>query len=346
MKKISKKYLINQKKNIKDGLIALDKNGIQICLVVDNESKLVGTLTDGDLRRALIKKFDLKTPLRKVMNKNPFTMPVGTHENKIINVLKKNKLTYIPLLSSDLRAKSLVNLSDFIKTKKFSNYVVIMCGGPGTRLRPYTLNKPKCLLKIKNKPILEHIIDNASKQGFYKFIISINYLGNQIKTFIKNNKKFNKFKIKFIEEKKRLGTAGSLSLIKKKDIDKEFIVINGDILTNVKLGKLLDFYHLEKTDAIMVTKLVSQKNSYGIIKSSKGNIINLDEKPITQSMINTGIYVLKKSILGILKFNKYENMTDLFKRLIKKKKKVKAYPIYEKWHDIGTKKKFLSLRKT
>lgn len=148
MKKISKKYLINQKKNIKDGLIALDKSGIQICLVVDNKSKLVGTLTDGDLRRALIKKFDLNTPLRKVMNKNPFTMPVGTHENKIINVLKKNKLTYIPLMSSDLIAKSLVNLSDFIKTKRFSNYVVIMCGGPGTRLRPYTLNKPKCLLKI------------------------------------------------------------------------------------------------------------------------------------------------------------------------------------------------------
>ena len=345
MKKSFKKILINQNRNIRDGLILLQKTASQICLVIDDNSKLVGTITDGDLRRYFLKKFNFKTALKAVMNKNPITLPTGTSENKIITTLKRYKLSYIPIVNNESKVKNLVKLSDFVKPKKFPNQLVIMCGGLGTRLRPYTLNKPKCLLKVKNKTILEHIIDNATKQGFYKFIISINYLGKQIKDFVKNKKKFNDLEIKFIEEKKKLGTAGSLSLIKKEDIKKEFIVINGDVLTNLELNKILDFYHIEKTDAIMGVKIISQKSSYGIIKSISGNIIKLDEKPTTYSMVNAGIYLLKNNILKLMRFNKKEDMTDLFKRLIKKKKKIKAYPIYEKWHDIGSKEQFLSLKR-
>ncbi len=345
MKKISKKLLINQDKTVRDGLVALQNNASQICIVVDKKEKLVGTVTDGDLRRFLLKKIDFDTPLKKIMNKNPLTLSSGSSENKIITTLKKFKLNSLPLVDKDKKVVNLIKLSDVVKIKRSPNYILIMCGGLGSRLRPYTQSTPKCLLKIRNKTILEHIIDNAEKQGFNKFIISINYLGDQIKKFIKINQKFSNLQIKFIREKKRLGTAGSLSLLNKKILKKDLLVVNGDILTSLDFNKVLEFHYLEKTDALMAVKIISRQSSFGIIKSIKGSIVKLDEKPTTHSMVNAGVYVLKKNILGLLKFNEFRDMTDFISELIKRKKKVKAYPIHENWDDIGTKKDFIRLRK-
>ena len=333
----NKNILIDQNKNLNDGLIALQANATQICLVVNKNLELVGTITDGDLRRALLKKIDFKTPLKKIMNKKPITLPAGSGKSKIIKTLKKYKLSSLPIVSKNNKIENLIKLSDFVKTKKIPNTVVIMSGGLGTRLRPYTYTKPKCLLKIKNKPILQHIIERASYQGFNNFIISINYLGDKITKFVKKIKDLN---IKFIKEKKRLGTAGSLSLLNKKKLKNGIIVINGDIITNLELDKILQFHNDEKTDATMAVKIISKKSSFGIIKNIKGNIVNLEEKPVNYSMVNAGIYVLNKRVIKFMKYNECMEMTDLFKFLIKRKKNIKAYPIHEKWSDIGTKRQF------
>lgn len=202
MKRLNKNILINQNKTIKDALIILQKNASQICLVVNKNYQLVGTITDGDLRRALLKKIDFNLSIKKIMNKNPLTLSSGSSENKIITTLKKFKLNSLPLVNKDKKIVNLIKLSDVVKIKESPNYMLIMCGGLGSRLRPYTQFTPKCLLKVRNKTILEHIIDNAEKQGFNKFIISINYLGDQIKKFIKTNEKFSNLQIKFIREKK------------------------------------------------------------------------------------------------------------------------------------------------
>lgn len=345
MKRLNKNILINQNKTIKDALIILQKNASQICLVVNKNYQLVGTITDGDLRRALLKKIDFNLSIKKIMNKNPLTLSSGSSENKIITTLKKFKLNSLPLVNKDKKIVNLIKLSDVVKIKESPNYMLIMCGGLGSRLRPYTQFTPKCLLKVRNKTILEHIIDNAEKQGFNKFIISINYLGDQIKKFIKTNEKFSNLQIKFIREKKRLGTAGSLSLLNKKNLKKDLLVVNGDILTSLDFNKILEFHYLEKTDALMAVKIISRQSSFGIIKSIKGNIVKLDEKPTTHSMVNAGVYVLNKNILGLLKFNEFRDMTDFISELIKRKKNVKAYPVHENWNDIGTKKDFLRLRK-
>jgi NDP-sugar pyrophosphorylase family protein len=218
-----------------------------------------------------------------------------------------------------------------------------MVGGMGTRLMPYTKFVPKTLLKISGKPIIVHILDRLQQNGFNNIYLSINHLGKLIKKTIKHNN-LNKLNIQFVVEKKKLDTAGSLSLIKKK-LKKDFIVTNGDVITNINYDDLLKFHLKFKADATMAVKKYEFKNPYGEIKIKNYHILDFIEKPIYNTFVNAGVYVFHPKILKLLKYNEKISMHDLFKKIKLYKLKVLAYPIHENWIDIGTPETYLSANK-
>lgn len=230
-----------------------------------------------------------------------------------------------------------------ILENKIKNPLIIMSGGKGSRMLPLTKNKPKTLLKIKNKPILQHILEKASDEGFSKIYISINHFGTKIKNFIKKSKIKKHLKINFIEEKKPLGTAGSLSLLKKK-YKTPIVVINGDVITELKFRDLIQFHKDNKSDATMAVKMILNQIQFGVVKNDQSKIINLEEKPLDYSMVNAGVYVINHKVLSFLKKNSKIDMTQLFSLVIRKKLKVTAFPVHEKWVDIGNKENYKSLK--
>ena len=218
-----------------------------------------------------------------------------------------------------------------------------MSGGKGQRLQPLTNNTPKPLLKVNRKPIIEHIINQAKENGFVNFVLSINYLGYKIKEYFKDGSKLG-VNITYIEEKKPLGTAGSITILKKK-IDKPVIVVNGDIFTKLNFSNFMSF-HIDAHSKVTVgVKLNEYKNPYGVVNINKdGDIKKIVEKPSNIVFVNAGIYILDQSVIKKLKI-KHLDMTDLLQDLINKKIKINAFPIHEEWSDIGSKQDLLSLRK-
>ena len=215
-----------------------------------------------------------------------------------------------------------------------------MSGGRGQRLIPLTNKIPKPLLLIKDKPVIQRIIELGVESGFYNFTISVNYLGKKIISFLKDGKKFDA-KINYIIEKKPLGTAGSIGLIQ--NLKEDLIIVNGDVFSNINLYKMLEYHLKNKSFATMAVKTHNIQNPFGEVVIEKGKIKGFREKPISKSMINAGIYIFDKKIIKFVKKNIYLDMSDLFLKIIKNKKKILAFPIHEDWHDIGTKERYLKL---
>ena len=212
-----------------------------------------------------------------------------------------------------------------------------MAGGKGKRLLPLTKKIPKAMVKVFGKPMLEHIIINAKKCGFRNFIISINYIGKKIKNYFKSGSKLD-IKINYIEEKKPLGTAGSLYHLKKNE-NQTVLVSNCDIISDADYGDIIDYHRSNKALATMVVRRYENRNPYGVISTKGNRFLAYDEKPFSQENINAGIYVFESKVFKFLKKDKYFDMTELFIYLEKKKKKVIVYPIYENWQDFGQKNK-------
>jgi NDP-sugar pyrophosphorylase family protein len=211
--------------------------------------------------------------------------------------------------------------------------MLIMAGGKGTRLHPQTINCPKPLLPIAGKPILEHIIDRARNQGFTNFVFAIHYLGHMIENYFGDGKKFG-VKIQYLRESSPLGTAGALSLLNPKP-DSSFILTNGDIITDINFAELLSFHQLNSADATMAVREHQWQNPFGVVETQGLDIIRFEEKPITRSHINAGIYVLEPLVLSLLEKSVPCDMPTLLKRLQEKSKRVIAFPVHEQWIDIG-----------
>ena len=228
-----KKIFIKSKSNLETAIKCLGKNSIQFLIVLNKKNKLVGTITDGDIRRALIKGYGMKTSILKIMNKKPKFSKINDNEKIYDDIMKKNKIKNLPIVDKSKRVVDIKNLNFFEFKKKFSNPVIIMVGGKGRRLYPLTNNFPKPMLPVYGKPILHHIIDKMKNIGFYNFTFVTNYSSEIIRKYFKDGKKFN-IKINYIKEKKFLGTAGGLGLIKKK-YKQDLIVLNGDAITDLPI---------------------------------------------------------------------------------------------------------------
>ncbi len=324
---------INKNKTIKEALKIIDKGAIRIVIVLDNEKKVIGTLTDGDIRRGLLDGLNLESSINNLYFKTPTLANINDSQESIIQKAITKKLYQIPIVNDNGELVDIEDLANLLKVTTKRNRVILMAGGLGTRLRPLTQNIPKPLLKVGNKPILETIVENFVKHGFVNITISINYKAEMIKEHFKDGSHLGA-NIDYIQEDKRLGTAGALSLIKDRP-QEPFFVMNADLLTNVNFAHLLDFHMHERSVATMCVREYDFQVPYGVIETNGSNITSIKEKPIQKFFVNAGIYTLSPQVFEYIPQNTFYDMPTLFDELIKKELKSTSFPLHEYWMDIG-----------
>lgn len=326
-------FLISPDTTIEETLKIIDKAAKQIALVIDKNKKLLGTVTDGDIRRGIINNIDLTSPINNIMNKKFFSLDYNTTREELLAAFKKKTIHQIPLLDDDGCVKDLVLWNDLVREEKKENIVVLMVGGLGTRLQPLTNEIPKPLLPIGDKPILERIIEQFKSYGFYKFILCTNYKEEEIIKYFGDGSYFN-VDIEYVSEDKRLGTVGALSLINKK-FAKPFFVMNGDLLTRLNFDSMLKYHIEDKYIMTIGSRDYTYQIPYGVLQINNQEIIEIIEKPKYSVFVNAGIYILEPELLKMIPYNEYYDMTDLINKLLIEKKSIGAFPIREYWKDIG-----------
>ncbi len=333
MQKIESVKLEKESKII-DALKILDK--FQIALIVDSNGFLIGTVTDGDIRRGLLKGKSLDEPIIDIAFKTPIICNINDSKEKLLNIAISKDIKHIPITDNSGKVIGFETFSNLVDKKIRKNRVVLMAGGLGTRLRPLTENIPKPMLKVGNRPILETILENFAKYSFTNFTISLNYLGNIIKEHFLDGRKFG-VNINYIEEDKRLGTAGALSLLKDelRASDEPFFVMNGDLLTNINFEHLLDFHNSYNATATMVVREYDFQVPFGVVNIDDGRIKSIVEKPTHKFFVSAGIYLLSKDVLDFIPDNEFFDMPTLFEKLIEANKNVISFPLREYWLDIG-----------
>ena len=323
---------------IKQTLQIIDEVALKIAIVIDNENKVIGTIGDGDIRRAILKGCDVNDSIANVYFKTPTLCNVTDPIEKIIQIALLKKVYQIPIVDDNGHLVKIEDLGSMLSVTNRPNEVILMAGGLGTRLRPLTANTPKPMLKVGKQPILETIIENFAKYGFRNITISVNYKSEMIIDYFGSGAKFG-VNISYIHENDRLGTAGALSLLKNKPT-KPFFVMNADLLTNINFEHLLDYHHKENAMATMCVREYDFQIPYGVIELENQNITSIVEKPVQKFFVNAGIYVLSPEVLEHIPHNEFYDMPTLFDFLIKKEKEVLSFPIYEYWLDIGRRSDF------
>jgi len=318
--------------SMREVMASIDKSAKQIALIVDSTDHLLGTVTDGDIRRALLAGMEMSVPAKNFMNANPITGIVDESPALWQRTMQRHSLRHLPLLDATGRFCQLAQLNLPLEPDR-TNTVVLMAGGLGTRLRPLTESMPKPLLAVGDKPIIQTIIENFVDQGFSQFVICINYQGEKIKHFCGNGSRWNA-NIVYVEEDKPLGTAGALSLLKETPGD-AFFVMNADLLTKVDYVRLLDFHKKQGHVASMCIREYRHQVPYGVVKLDEHRIVNVIEKPNYYYYVNAGIYCLSPEVLRYIPKDDYFDMTELFSKLIKLSKCVGSFPLREYWMDVG-----------
>ena len=327
-----KEHLILSGTSIRETLKVLDKLAKHaISFVVDENDKLIGSLTDGDVRRGLIKGAELEQPVDDIIQSNPRFIRKGDQDIKKVIEYREMNFKVIPIIDKDDRIVNVINFGDLKSYLPVD--VVVMAGGKGTRLRPLTENTPKPLLKVGDKPILEHNIDRLSLFGMDDFWISVNYLGEQIVEYFGNGNHKN-LNINYVWENEPLGTIGSVSKIDN-FIHDDILVTNSDILTNMDYEDF--FLRFKEKDADLAAATIPYKLEvpYAVLETSNGHVISFKEKPTYTYFSNGGIYLMKREITDRIPKKTFFNATDLMENLIANGKKVLSYPLSGYWLDIG-----------
>lgn len=324
--------LVSENESIKNVMALFEKNGAQIAIVTDQNKKLLGTVTDGDIRRGILKDISINDSIKKIMHISPVFIKNTIPEKEVIKILNCFELKYLPIVNENNILCGVYSKSDFIGSPLKRNSVVIMAGGEGLRLRPVTNHLPKPLVDINGTPIIEKLIINLIDQGFQNFFISINYLGDMIKNYFGDGKKWG-VNIQYLKENKKLGTAGSLTLLKKTKDD--ILIVNGDLVTNVNFSRILENHIRENAVVSIATQKVMFRVPYGVINYKNTIVSSLEEKPILSYSINCGIYTVSPKVINEIEKDESIDMTCLINRLLKKKNKVVLFPIFENWNDIG-----------
>lgn len=338
-----KDHLISSESRIKKALIKLDKLSKDAILFIvdDSTNKLIGSLTDGDVRRGLLKGITIDDIVTKITQRNPKYIRKGDRDIKKIIKYREGNFRILPVLDKDGRV---VNVINFRKTRSYLAVdVVVMAGGRGTRLKPLTDIVPKPLLKVGDKAIMEHNVDRLALYGIENYWFSINYLGEQIEEYFGNgdNKNLN---IDYVWEEVPLGTIGAVSKIKNFEHD-YILLTNSDILTNLDYESFFVDFLEQDADLSVVTIPYKVNVPYAVLETNKRNVINFKEKPSYTYYSNGGVYLIKKSALKYLPKESFYNATDLMEKLIKEKKKIISYPLPGYWLDIGKHEDFEKAQK-
>jgi len=334
---ILEKSFISPDIKIMEAIKALNNTKVQILLAINNKKQLVGTLTDGDIRRALIKKVDFDVPVSKIMRRNPVVIENPNNIQHAFLLMKQYNLRYIPVINSQKIIVDMVSWDGIFKEKSKkiplkTNKVVIMAGGKGKRLDLFTKILPKPLIPIGEKPIIEHVMSNFSKFGFENFLLSVNYKKEMIKSFFAEND--SAFKISFVEENKYLGTAGALSLCKKSITD-TFFVSNCDVILDADLDELFNYHKKNQCVVTILGTIQNVKIPYGVIQANNGILETIIEKPEYNFIVNAGIYLFEPEIFDLIDENKKTDMPDLLVAAKNNNLRVHVYPMICSWFDIG-----------
>lgn len=328
-----KNVLITTDTPIVKAIEIIDRAGLQIALVVNENGRLLGTVTDGDIRRAILKHLSLDETVTKVMNPAPcFVYRNQSRENANL-LMKSKKLHQIPVLDEEHRVVGLEIADKLFPPPPRDNWVMLMAGGLGRRLAPLTENCPKPLLKVGDKPLLETILESFIEQGFRHFYISVNYKAETIINHFGNGSRW-AVEIEYLHESKPLGTAGALGLLPAKP-EKPLLLMNGDILTKINYGKLLDSHKKNLTDATICVKEYNLQIPYGVVTTQKNKLLKIEEKPLQRFFINGGLYVINPSVLDYVPVSSYLDIPVLLRTLLDQGKDIAVFPIHEYWIDIG-----------
>jgi dTDP-glucose pyrophosphorylase/CBS domain-containing protein len=325
---------------VREAIYCIDRNGKQIALVVDQEGRLIDTITDGDIRRAILAGHDLNESvqaLRKRRNDSPYPEPVtamlGTEPAVLLSLMQEKKVRQLPLLDHEGRVISVVTLRELLQNDSLPLQAVVMAGGYGMRLRPLTEDMPKTMLKVGDRPLLESIISQLRHSGIKRVHLSTNYKKDIIADHFKDGKDFG-VEIHYVQEEQPLGTAGSLGLL---GLSKEpILVINGDILTQLDFRAMLEFHIDHDADMTIAVSLYEYRIPYGVINSKGIEITAVSEKPVIRHFINAGIYLLKPEACRYVPNGHSCDMPELIAKLISKGGHVISFPIREYWRDIGS----------
>ncbi len=311
----------------------IDRGAAQITLVIDAERRLLGTVTDGDIRRALLRGMQLNTPVDRIMHRDFRVLPASATEKEALALMRRETLHQIPALDEQGRVVRLFLLEELIKPKARGNPVVIMAGGKGQRLRPLTENCPKPMLRVGGKPLLEIILEQCIEAGFQDFYLAVNYLKEQIQDHFGDGKRW-QARIHYLEEDQPLGTAGALSLIPRRPSE-PLLVLNGDVLTRVDYSRLLRFHAEHAAAATLCVREHTTQIPYGVVHLDDLRVLTLEEKPVLSHYVNAGIYLLDPGLLDLVPNDSIFDMPQLLELAVQQQHRVMAFLIHEYWLDVG-----------
>lgn len=319
--------------SVRDALTLINSMGEQFALVTDTTDKLVGVVTDGNIRRGLLTSESLESPVHTIMNSAPKHTAVATSAVQALCIMEETSLSHLPVLQEDGTVRHIWSMKDLRGVTPLPNSVVLMAGGLGTRLGELTRNCPKPMLDIAGKPILQIILESFINVGFRNFFLAVNYLSKVIIDYFGDGSRFG-CHIAYLREKKRMGTAGALSLLPPQTMP--FLVANADILTHLNMRCLIHEHLAHDNPATMVVRNHSIQLAYGVVESDeKGNLTAIKEKPAFNVHISAGIYALSPLVLSIIPPNTFFDMPDLFQKLMHTGQRPRIMETNDYWLDIG-----------
>ncbi len=328
-----RKILVNQETTIRETIRIIDQSAMQIALAVDEQNKLLGTITDGDIRRGILQGISLEGPVKSIMNRKPNVCRLDDDREAILSRMKLGRLHHLPVLDGAGCVVGLEMLDELLAPVERENVVVLMAGGLGTRLRPLTEECPKPMLKIGGRPILETILLSFMEFGFRKFYICVNYKAEIITEYFGDGSRWGA-EIRYVHETRKLGTAGALSLLPERPAHPIF-VMNGDLLTKVNFNHLLDFHVGHHVNATMCVREYDFQVPYGVVKIDTHKVVGIEEKPVHRFFVNAGVYVLEPKALDLIPQDTYFDMTTLFEKLVDQDQGAAVFPVREYWLDVG-----------
>ena len=338
MKKL-RDILVSPDDSLMDVIARIDRGALRIALVADEAGRLLGAVTDGDIRRGLLRGLDLSAPVREVMNTSPAVLPEDSESEAALTLMRERGVQAIPLVDAQGRVTGLETEHDLILEGERETCVALMAGGLGMRLRPLTETVPKPMLEVRGKPMLEHIIERFRAQGFRRFYLCVNYKAEIIEEHFGDGAALD-CDIRYVRETKRLGTGGALALLPREELSREIIVMNGDLLTTVNFRNLLAFHRETQSLASMCAISHKVDIPFGVVKLEEGAFGGIEEKPSYSFFVNAGIYVLDRRALEHIPRNVFHDLPTLLNDLKAAGGKVSVFPLHEQWRDIGNMEDF------